>query len=658
MQHQHLIKQITNSKSAHERLDNFLFRIFTKLGMFFILFTLNFTVFAQTQSEINAVRNAIANAKLLDQSISIGGSGAGYEWYVVKRENNANGEKCALLISKHRIIHYGIAFNSAGTNKYEGSSLQTQVTNTEYGHLPAILKMIAVQPKDLGKYDDIKAISTPSTTMAKDISNKKDILFPPSYEEVRIWNNGVTTPLRKEIHDYQAFRWWTRTASTCSGTSPYVWEILVSSNNFVCTAHAMGSTNGGVEGVGFVGAIWVRYSLDLFSVSGTVTGLQNNMGVQVCYKIDNGAPQCVFTTAGGAYKISNIPSGSNVEIIPSTQQDYNAMLLFAPNPMNVTANLIEKNINYCPIAIAITGASEVTLGEDITLSTTGASGGKWRSLNPTIASVDPATGVVTGISAGVATIEYTVTNNGCTNSTSVQVTVVEFVNETFTLYGTVFPFVYTGKEDFDTLCKVKARLYDASLIEKEKNRAIAFRRNKPLKETEAVYYDGKIFVKTTPLHPGEIGSINNPGIPIKWEKLGYAPTRTDTATVLRDDNNPDKSVGLYTFENVEEGEYILTLSSRGFVTRYAKIKIDSDTSLGHRELISGDFDNNGQIDQRDITIGNAMKSRDFSQRYQTMYDVNKDGNVNTDDIQFITGVYYGFIYLLYQDTWDWLMIEK
>jgi hypothetical protein len=231
--------------------------------------------------------------------------------------------------------------------------------------------------------------------------------------------------------------------------------------------------------------------------------LKNNANVQVCYKINGGAQQCVTTTAGGAYTIMGITSGSNVEIIPSAQPGYTSTLLFSPNPMNVTANLTGKDIKYCPVA-SITGAThicegsttqltptsggtwissdenvatvnnsglvtavgagtatftftgsgisagcsattgtltvipapnagtvsglhEVTVGETITMSNPEVSGGYWNSANPTIASVNPTTGVVTGLSAGTATIEYVVVNDGCTSTSSKQINVIPTV---------------------------------------------------------------------------------------------------------------------------------------------------------------------------------------------------------------------------------------
>ena len=412
MQQLCLTKQHLNSKSKCKRLGRNLFLSIIILA----LSAMSFTVIAQSQNDIEAVCNKIGTVKLLDESVSIGGSGAGYEWYVVIRQTDkVTGEKYALLISKHRIINQGIAFNTTGGNCYEGSSLQAHITKTEYGYLPPILKAIAVKPKTLGSYTSITAVSEPSSVMAE-LSNKKDILFPPSYEEVRIWNHGkAPLSLRAEMHSYQVNRWWTRTASNCGGTN-YAWEINVPADAFVCTAHVMGSSGTGATGVGFVGAIWVKYSTGLVSVSCTVSGLPNNTGVQVCYKINNEAQQCVTTTAGGAYKIMGIPPNSNVQIIPSTQPGYTATLLFAPNPiLDVKTDLNNKDIKYCPVA-SITGSTHICEGSTTKLFP--ASGGAWTSSDENVALVNDA-GIVTGVGVGTATFTFTGSGQsaGCSSTT-------------------------------------------------------------------------------------------------------------------------------------------------------------------------------------------------------------------------------------------------
>ena len=61
---------------------------------------------------------------------------------------------------------------------------------------------------------------------------------------------------------------------------------------------------------------------------------------------------------------------------------------------------------------AIYGPSELCQGTTITLNNITA-GGTWASGSPAIASVDPSTGVVSGVSAGSSVIYYSFTSTGC-----------------------------------------------------------------------------------------------------------------------------------------------------------------------------------------------------------------------------------------------------
>ncbi len=73
---------------------------------------------------------------------------------------------------------------------------------------------------------------------------------------------------------------------------------------------------------------------------------------------------------------------------------------------SVTANV---TVTDKPIVPAITGPATVCEGSTITLSNT-VTGGTWTSSDNLIATVDPNTGVVSGIASGNATITYTVSN--------------------------------------------------------------------------------------------------------------------------------------------------------------------------------------------------------------------------------------------------------
>ena len=261
--------------------------------------------------------------------------------------------------------------------------------------------------------------------------------------------------------------------------------------------------------------------------------------------------------------------------------------------------------------------------------------------------------------AGESTYIFTPNPGGCVVGTGIVKVIVEVSDiqckGRFTVHGTVFPFLHNTDTTFNKLFVVTAGLYAVPPEDPGINPIKELLKSKPLQETKAVFYDGTVFVETTPLHPGEIGSVNNPGLPISWEELGYSHGRADYTKVTEQDNHPDKPVGLYTFDNVEEGEYILALSAPGFVTRYAKIHIGSDDPLGHRELIPGDMNNDGQIDQRDVTLISAMQSSFPSARYNIKFDINRDKVIDIEDVQIILDTYYGFIVPFYNETWDWLM---
>ena len=84
-------------------------------------------------------------------------------------------------------------------------------------------------------------------------------------------------------------------------------------------------------------------------------------------------------------------------------------------------------VEVVPDVDPIAGSSTVCKNQTITL-TNGVTGGVWSSNLTNIATVNPSTGVVTGVSSGTATISYTVTGaNGCTKS-AVQAVVVSAPN--------------------------------------------------------------------------------------------------------------------------------------------------------------------------------------------------------------------------------------
>jgi hypothetical protein len=172
----------------------------------------------------------------------------------------------------------------------------------------------------------------------------------------------------------------------------------------------------------------------VYTISGTVSGLTNNAGIAVNYTVNGGTQQSVNTESNGTYTISNIPYDANVVITASAQPGYTANVASSPSTSNITANVTGKNITYniCDMKNVISAPSDVCAGNSIKMNAS-INDGTWSSLTPSIATIDAITGIVTGVSAGIATVQYTVTQNDCTTTATAQVTVNAKRNHSVTI---------------------------------------------------------------------------------------------------------------------------------------------------------------------------------------------------------------------------------
>ena len=134
------------------------------------------------------------------------------------------------------------------------------------------------------------------------------------------------------------------------------------------------------------------------------------------------APDGTGFTGGAASSGSvNSISGS---LVNATNAPVTASYTVTPtfNSSACSTFVVEVTVKPLPTVAAITGFATVCVGSTIQLADS-IIGGAWASHSPAIATVDASTGLVTGLTAGTATIAYFVNINGCTGFATKSVTV-------------------------------------------------------------------------------------------------------------------------------------------------------------------------------------------------------------------------------------------
>jgi hypothetical protein len=227
----------------------------------------------------------------------------------------------------------------------------------------------------------------------------------------------------------------TGTASACIGststlsnsTSGGTWS---SSNSSVAT---VGSSTGVVTGVA-AGTATITYSyINANSCVSTATTTFTVYSLPTVASITGNSAVCVgasttlsSSTAGGVWSSSNtgIATVSSGGVVTGLAVG-NATITYTVTNGNGCVNSVTANISITalPVLSAISGSTSVCVGSTITL-TNSTAGGVWSSSNTSVATVS-SSGVVTGVSAGTATITYSVTGaNGCSPVTVTSVITV------------------------------------------------------------------------------------------------------------------------------------------------------------------------------------------------------------------------------------------
>jgi uncharacterized protein YjdB len=207
----------------------------------------------------------------------------------------------------------------------------------------------------------------------------------------------------------------TGTATVCSGSTTTLSDASAggtwTSSN---TGIAFIDLNSGVVTGGIAGTATITYKLPTTCITTTVVtvnplpALITGVGTGVCLgstiTLNDATPSGTWSSSNTANaaigSATGIVSGLNVGTTTITYQ------------LTTTGCLITRALTVNPLPLAITGPTTLCGGAGTITLSDATPGGTWTSSNTGIATADPATGVITGGAAGLATITYTLAT-GC-----------------------------------------------------------------------------------------------------------------------------------------------------------------------------------------------------------------------------------------------------
>ncbi len=205
--------------------------------------------------------------------------------------------------------------------------------------------------------------------------------------------------------------------------------IWTSSDNTIATVNL---TTGIVTGTG-AGIATISYTVtngfgcpasavSPDTVSNAVTVAPITGSPSLCF---GGLSVLADTTAGGVWSssdatIASVDASGNVT---GAGAGIATISYTVTGPCNTAFATLSVTVNPLPAISPISGSGNVCLSGTTAVSDATA-GGVWSSSDTTILTIDPVTGVVTGVTSGTANVIYTVTSAaGCSSSVSVAYTV-------------------------------------------------------------------------------------------------------------------------------------------------------------------------------------------------------------------------------------------
>ncbi len=215
----------------------------------------------------------------------------------------------------------------------------------------------------------------------------------------------------------------------CIGSTSTLSDV-VPGGDWTSSTHSVATidfASGNLLGIS-AGVTTVTYTVtNAFGCPATVTQLDTVITVPVIPAIAGSANVCV----GGTITLSDAISGgtwNSSDLTLATVDGIGDVTGVASGVVTISYTVINicgsttltksETVRDLPVVSVITGTMSACVGATTRLSDITA-GGVWSSDDATIASVNPSTGVVTGVAAGVVNINYTVTNMyGCSNTMS------------------------------------------------------------------------------------------------------------------------------------------------------------------------------------------------------------------------------------------------
>ena len=283
------------------------------------------------------------------ENTAVGGtvsSGLNGTWLVLKHQI-VDGYKCTLLLRKGAFWQYpSYVFNPAGGgNNYEGSAIQTAITNEAYSYFSA-LYAIAVVPT-LGTHTDYNAQSVPKAQMAKAAGIKKDVFFLLSRGDVYAINGNKESPLAapfSSTHFSQSVMLRTAvkdsTANVCEivpGANQIGYGMIINPSNAIITP-----------------AVWVRTGVVSYKV--TVHYINNASGTDIA------SPTTHTVNHGSNFSLSPAPTVSGYDYLhwkegssgstttnpiqlTNVTQNRDIFLVYSPSSTGPERYLVSKDSN-------------------------------------------------------------------------------------------------------------------------------------------------------------------------------------------------------------------------------------------------------------------------------------------------------------------------